>query len=157
MNNENTNNESIIIEDLTAENADEIKGGPSTQSKRNVILKSSVAGEEGDGSSSSNHNETVSEDSDEQETAAEQFADLTVDEVTATELIGGPTSLQWPFYAQNTPGNVLNHNETVSEDSDFQEATTEPLADLAVDQASEAEIKGGPGGVVLLPAVQKAR
>lgn len=28
MNNENTNNESIIIEDLTAENAEEIKGGP---------------------------------------------------------------------------------------------------------------------------------
>lgn len=90
MNNENTNNESIIIEDLAAANTDEIKGGPSTQSKRTVLLKSTVAGEEGDG-------ETTS----------------------------------------------FNHNETVSEDNDFQEAATEPLADLAVDQDSEAEIKGG--------------
>ncbi len=61
--------------------------------------------------------------------------------------------MQWPFYTQGTPGNILNHNETVSVDNDAQQAATEPLADLAVDQDSEAEIKGG----LLLPAVQKVR
>lgn len=100
MNNENTNNESIIIEDLAAENANEIKGGPSTQSKRTVLLKSTVAGEEADGESA-----------------------------------------------------TFNHNETVSEDD---EAETQELADLTVDESAEAEIKGGLIGM-LLPAVQKVR
>ena len=84
MNNENINNESIIIEDLTAENADEIKGGPK---------KIFIGG-------------------------------LSVEETTPTF----PTS---------------NHNETVIEDNDFQEAVTEPLVDLTVDHDAEAEIKGG--------------
>jgi hypothetical protein len=84
MNKQDANNQSIIIEDLTAANTDEIKGGPK---------KIFIGG-------------------------------LSVEETAPTL----PTS---------------NHNETVSEDNDLQEATTEPLADLNVDQDTEAEIKGG--------------
>ncbi|MEK7829434.1 MAG: hypothetical protein AAB401_00025 [Acidobacteriota bacterium] len=149
MSNENTNNE-YIIEDLSAENADEIKGGPSTQSKRTLILKSTVAGEADGETAAFNHNETVREDD---EVEAQTLVDLPVDEATEAELIGGPTSVQWPYEFKNTPGNVLNHNETVSQDNEAQEATTENLTDLSVDENAQEEVKGG----LLLPAVQKVR
>ncbi|HKQ76421.1 MAG TPA: hypothetical protein VJ810_22190 [Blastocatellia bacterium] len=37
------NNQSNVIEDLAAQNAEEIKGGPTPKSKRDLILKTSVA------------------------------------------------------------------------------------------------------------------
>lgn len=39
----NEQNQSIAIEDLAAQNTEEIKGGPTPKSKRDVILKSTVA------------------------------------------------------------------------------------------------------------------
>ncbi|MGE0126827.1 MAG: hypothetical protein AB7U82_01890 [Blastocatellales bacterium] len=42
----NEQNQSVVIEDLNAQNAEEIKGGPTPKSKRDVILKTSVAGQE---------------------------------------------------------------------------------------------------------------
>ncbi len=94
MNNQDTNNESIVIADLTAQNADEIKGGPTSQSKRTVVLQSSVAGGSDDddmsGGLSSNHNETVAADEaadNEVETA--RLADLVVSEEQSGEVKGG--------------------------------------------------------------------
>lgn len=40
--NQKPNNQSIVIEDLAAKNAEEIKGGPTPIMKRDVILKTSV-------------------------------------------------------------------------------------------------------------------
>jgi hypothetical protein len=98
MQNETTNLENEI-NDLEMNNAEDIKGGPSTQSKRDVILKSSVVGGQDD-------DDTLR-------------------------------------------GFTLNHNETVSEEN---EADTQKLVDLTMDDEIESAIKGG-----LLPAVQKVR
>ena len=38
MQTQETNNEAIMIEDLSAQNADEITGGPTPKSKRIVVL-----------------------------------------------------------------------------------------------------------------------
>ncbi|HEX5080612.1 MAG TPA: hypothetical protein VFY40_01105 [Blastocatellia bacterium] len=49
--NRETNNQSIIIEDLSAQNAEKIKGGPTPKSRRDVILKTGAtegqSGEDG--------------------------------------------------------------------------------------------------------------
>ena len=86
--NQETNNEAIIIEDLAAPDADEIKGGPTPKSKRFVDLQSSVAGGTGDDDTSvglsSNHNETVAAD----ETQGASLADLAAQ--NADEIKGGP-------------------------------------------------------------------
>ncbi|MGH9765834.1 MAG: hypothetical protein ACREAB_00235 [Blastocatellia bacterium] len=45
MNEQNTepkNNQSVIIEDLDAQNAEEIKGGPTPKSSRTLLLKTTV-------------------------------------------------------------------------------------------------------------------
>jgi hypothetical protein len=72
MNNQDTNNEASVLEDLTTPDAAEIKGGPNPKSKRTVVLQSSVAGEIDDdtlGGLSSNHNETFAADDAEYTTA----------------------------------------------------------------------------------------
>ncbi|MGH9802758.1 MAG: hypothetical protein ACRD82_20515 [Blastocatellia bacterium] len=94
MNNQDANNESIIIEDLAAENAEEIKGGPTHQSKRDVILKSSVADEQTDGGNtlqgwSLNHNETVSEDNQALEAETQKLTDLPVAGEQVEQVKGG--------------------------------------------------------------------
>lgn len=73
MDNHDTNNESLVIEDLAAPSATEIKGGPRPKSKRTVVLQSSVTGETDDATltgPASNHNETIAADDDEYATAA---------------------------------------------------------------------------------------
>lgn len=45
MHNQDTNNESITLEDLRAQNADEVKGGPNPKVKRTIVLQSSATGE----------------------------------------------------------------------------------------------------------------
>ena len=110
QNNLGTNDQSIISEDLAAQNADEIKGGPTPKSKRFVTLESSVAGSATSGltdlepqgdivgglkgapqtcvnntsSISCNHNETVAAD----ETQGASLADLAAQ--NADEIKGGP-------------------------------------------------------------------
>ena len=98
MNNQDANNESIIIEDLNAENTEEIKGGP----KRIFIGGLSVT------------------------EAATSMPDL--------EPSGDVRAGCSP---------IGNHNETVAEDNQVNEAETQKLTDLTVDDDTEAEIKGG--------------
>ena len=90
MNNQDTTNESIIIEDLAVEKAEEVKGGPTPKLKRDLVLKSSVA-ESGNGDNSlqgvsPNHNETVSEDN---EAVTENIDDLPVSDEQSSEIAGG--------------------------------------------------------------------
>jgi len=95
MHNQDTNNLSIIIEDLAAENADEIKGGPSTQSKRILILKSSVAAGQADDDNtlqgfSLNHNETFAADeASDNEAPTLKLADLILNDEQEEEIKGG--------------------------------------------------------------------
>ncbi len=157
MNNQDTTNESIIIEDLNVENAEEVKGGPTLKVKRDLVMKSSVA-ESGNGDNSLqgvslNHNETVSEDN-------AEIEDLAVEK--AEEVKGGPTPklkrdlvLKSSVAESGNGDNSLqgvspNHNETVSEDN---EAVTENIDDLPVSDEQSSEIAGG----LLVPAVQKVR
>lgn len=133
MQTQETNNEAIMIEDLAAQNADEIKGGPTPKSKRVVVLQSSVAGGQNDDDNtlqgwSLNHNETTVSEDGEDEARTESLDDLPVAEDKADELKGGPGS----------GGVWLNHNETVAAD----ETPGASLADLAAQNADE--IKGGP-------------
>lgn len=152
MNKLNETNQSIVIEDLTAENAAEVKGGPSTQSKRTVVLKSSIneAHSENDDNTmqgfSLNHNETVSENSDAQK--AEAVNDLPINEDQEDQIKGGQYELTNTLISGFRSGGS-NHNETVSEDN---EAVTENIDDLPVSDEQSSEIAGG-----LLPAVQKVR
>ena len=129
--NTETNDQSIIIEDLSAQNADEIKGGPTPKSRRVVVLQSSVAeGQDNDDNTlqgwSLNHNETTVSEDDEDEASAESLDDLPVAEAESEEVKGGPGGV-W-----------LNHNETVAAD----ETQGASLADLTAQNADE--IKGGP-------------
>lgn len=87
-------NNSIVIEDLAAPNADEIKGGPTAQSKRTVVLKSSVNEAQDDHDSlrglTLNHNETVTADeADDNEASTNKLTDLAVSEAQSDEVIGG--------------------------------------------------------------------
>jgi hypothetical protein len=65
MNQQDTNTQTIVIEDLAAQSTDEIKGGPNPKVKRTVVLQSSATGAEAEQQqltilgSASNHNETV--------------------------------------------------------------------------------------------------
>jgi hypothetical protein len=65
MNNQDINNPSITLEDLSAQHADVIKGGPNLKSKRTVVLLSSATEAETEQQlvtilgSASNHNETI--------------------------------------------------------------------------------------------------
>jgi hypothetical protein len=95
MNNQDTTNESIIIEDLAAKNAEEVKGGPTLKVKRDLVMKSSVA-ESGNGDNSLqgislNHNETAvsDEDEDDDKAAATNLADLSVSDQQSSEIAGG--------------------------------------------------------------------
>lgn len=96
MNNQDTNNQSIIIEDLAAKNADGIKVGPTHQSKRDVILKSSVANGQGNSDDNTlqgwslNHNDTfAAAEASDNEAPATKLTDLTVCEDTEAEIKGG--------------------------------------------------------------------
>lgn len=123
MKQENTNNQPVMIEDLSAQNTEEIKGGPKrifigglsvTESATSLQIEdlqvsdtqsSQIAGGlpavQACREAAGNHNETVSEDSEAhaEEAATEKFADLTVDESTEAEIKGGPllTSVQYPY------------------------------------------------------------
>lgn len=65
MNQQDTNTQTIVIEDLAAPSTDEIKGGPTPKSKRTLVLQSSAteaAAEQQQVTilgSTSNHNETI--------------------------------------------------------------------------------------------------
>jgi hypothetical protein len=150
MNNQTENNEANIIEDLSAQNADEIKGGPSMQSKRIVVLKSDVAGAQDDTQPGNvlNHNETVTEDA--AETNDEAVNDLPVNDEQEAAVVGGYGRVVMTDIVVTSYAPRANHNETVSVDS---EADTQKLADLTIDGETESAIKGG----LLLPAVQKVR
>lgn len=95
MNKPDTNNESII-EDLAAQNAEAIKGGPTPKSKRTLVLQSSVEGGAAEvqtiiiTGSASNHNETVVVDEVEEDAAATaRLTDLEVNEEQSGEVVGG--------------------------------------------------------------------
>ncbi len=95
MNQADTNNESITIEDLAAQNTGEIKGGPNPKNKRFVVLQAPVAGGTDDDDTlaglASNHNETVAADEAAGHDAkSAQLADLTVSDETQAEVKGGP-------------------------------------------------------------------
>jgi len=144
-------NESIIIEDLAAKNAEEVKGGPTPKIKRDLVLKSSVA-ESGNGDNSLqgvslNHNETVVSDEAEEDVDSAYLADLTTTEKDEEQIKGGNYSC--PAWRCG-----FNHNETVANDADDNdEAEATNLADLPVSDQQSSEIAGG----LLVPAVQKVR
>ena len=123
-----TNDQSIIIEDLSAQNADEIKGGPTPKSKRVVVLQSSVADSATSGLTDlepqgdivgglkgapqtcvnntdsiicSNHNETVAAD----ETQGASLADLAAQ--NADEIKGGPKRIFIGGLSVNESPNAL--------------------------------------------------
>ena len=90
MSNQTENKQSSMtegIEDLPVENAATIKGGPSTQSKRAVVLKCDVV--DGSATAEFNHNETVSEDNEAQNDEPQELADLAVNEDAELEIKGG--------------------------------------------------------------------
>ena len=157
MNQQDLNDTTAPLEDLDAQNDSELKGGPkkifigglsvtgSAESLSDLEPSGDVAGglvasaRDANLFSFQNHNETVSEDS-EAEAAPEQLEDLAVSDEQSAQIAGGLPAVQ---ACREAAG---NHNETVSEDSETQaeEAVTEKLADLSVDESTEAEIKGGP-------------
>lgn len=69
------------IADLEALNAEEIKGGPSTNDSRAIKITASTA--------NFNHNETVSEDSQANDAATETIDDLSVSDEQSEEITGG--------------------------------------------------------------------
>ena len=97
MNKQDTHNESIVLEDWAAPNTNEIKGGPTSQSKRTVVLQSSVAGGGAEVQTitvlgaASNHNETVAADEAKDDDVAEtaRLTDLAVSEEQRAEVVGG--------------------------------------------------------------------
>ncbi|MBS1788172.1 MAG: hypothetical protein JST85_10640 [Acidobacteria bacterium] len=141
MNEQNTDNQHAIIEDLTVDEATEteVKGGP-------VVMEDVLISSYQHSSHASNHNEAVSEDQ-EAEAATERLEDLPVNKEQSLEVAGGCN----PILSSCGVGG--NHNETLAEDQSAQNAEPLPLTDLPPDEASEAEIVGG----MLLPAVQKVR
>ncbi|MDQ3009312.1 MAG: hypothetical protein M3X11_01210 [Acidobacteriota bacterium] len=95
-------NDQSIIEDLSAQNADEIKGGPTPKSKRVIVLQSSVAEGQADEDNtlqgwSLNHNETVVADEDEEAATTAPLADLEVSDEQAEQAKGGPTKRMWDY------------------------------------------------------------
>ena len=140
MNQQDTNNQNAIIEDLTVEEATEaeVKGGP-------VVMEDVLISSYQHTAHASNHNETVNEDN-EAEAATDQLEDLPVGDEQSAEIAGGLPAVQACREAASR-----NHNETVSEDKEAEEAATETLDDLTVDESTEAGIKGGPFTSVQYP------
>lgn len=95
MNQPTADNQSII-EDLAAQNAAEIKGGPNPKNKRTLVLQSSVEGGVAEvqtitiTGSASNHNETVAADEAEDDAAeTARLTDLAVNAAQSDEVKGG--------------------------------------------------------------------
>lgn len=74
-------NQTSPIADLEALNAEEIKGGPSSNDSRAIKITASTA--------NFNHNETVSEDSEANDAATETIDDLSVSDEQSEEIAGG--------------------------------------------------------------------
>lgn len=103
MNNQETNTQTVAIEDLAAQNANEIKGGPNPKSKRTVVLQSSATEAQTEVQRvtstglANNHNEAVVADEDEEAETIASLADLEISTAQVEQTKGGPTKRVWDY------------------------------------------------------------